>query len=153
MNYLSREGFYNSDTVQQKQELSGETNFLRAARNFNEEALTKIFDLYVAPLYNYALRLTGDELLADNIVGDAFSKFLDQLHAGKGPNNNLRSYLYQTTYHLIVDEVRFNKREAPLEIADCLFNIPSHKTTQILDQTDEKSLLDNVFEAIIEHLS
>jgi len=52
MNYLSREGFYNSDTVQQKQELSGETNFLRAARNFNEEALTKIFDLYVGGFVN-----------------------------------------------------------------------------------------------------
>src|SRR4026208_1578882 len=98
--------------------MEAEINLLEAARSMNPEALVAIFDLYSAPLYNYALRLCNDPLAADNVVGDVFAKFLDQLAAGKGPNTNLRSYLYQTTYHLIVDEARFSHREAPLEAVD-----------------------------------
>lgn len=91
---------------------------LEAARNMEEEALVTIFDLYSTPLYNYALRLCNDPVAADNIVGDVFAKFLDQLAVGKGPNSNLRSYLYQTTYHLIVDAARSSHRQAPLEAVD-----------------------------------
>ena len=87
-----------------------EITLLEAARSMNQEALVAIFDLYATPLYNYALRLCSDPVAADNVVGDVFAKFLDQLAAGKGPNTNLRSYLYQTTYHLIVDEARFSRR-------------------------------------------
>jgi RNA polymerase sigma-70 factor (ECF subfamily) len=98
--------------------MEAELTLLEAARSMNQEALVAIFDLYSAPLYNYALRLCNDPLAADNVVGDVFAKFLDQLAAGKGPNTNLRSYLYQATYHMIIDEARFSQREAPLEVAD-----------------------------------
>jgi len=98
--------------------MEADISLLEAARSMDQEALVAIFDLYSAPLYKYALRLCNDPLAADNVVGDVFAKFLDQLAAGKGPNSNLRSYLYQTTYHLIVDEARFSHREAPLEVID-----------------------------------
>ena len=88
---------------------------LNAARKMDEEALVKIFDLYASPLYNYAMRLCGDRLLADHIVGDVFAKLLEQLAAGKGPNSNLRSYLYETAYHLMVDEARSLHRRVSLD--------------------------------------
>lgn len=83
----------------------------------DKEALGKIFDLYSPLLYKYALRLCGDPVLADHIVGDVFAKLLDQLAAGKGPTSNLRSYLYETAYHRVIDEKRFSNRRAPLEEA------------------------------------
>lgn len=86
----------------------------------DEEAIVKAFDLYATPLYNYALRLGGDSLLADHIVGDVFAKLLEQLAAGKGPHSNLRAYLYETTYHLIVDEARSSNRRAPLDALSSL---------------------------------
>jgi len=98
--------------------MEADLTLLQAARTMNDEALGAIFDLYATPLYNYALRLCNDPVAADHVVGDVFAKFLDQLAAGKGPNANLRSYLYQTTYHLIVDAARFSHREAPLEVVE-----------------------------------
>ena len=92
-----------------------DTNLLNAARRMNGEALVKIFDLYSSALYQYALRLCGDSVLADHIVGDVFAKLLDQLAAGYGPRTNLRSYLYEITYHRMIDETRYSKRRAPLE--------------------------------------
>ena len=88
---------------------------LEGAKDMKEDALIAIFDLYSSSLYNYALRLCHDPFAADNIVGDVFVKFLDKLAVGQGPDTNLRSYLYQMTYHLIIDEVRFYHHEVPLE--------------------------------------
>jgi RNA polymerase sigma-70 factor (ECF subfamily) len=82
----------------------------------NKEALVKIFDLYSSALYQYALRLCEDPMLADHIVGDVFVKLIDQLSEGNGPRSNLRSYLYETTYHRMIDETRYAKRRAPLEV-------------------------------------
>ncbi|HET6821449.1 MAG TPA: sigma-70 family RNA polymerase sigma factor [Anaerolineales bacterium] len=92
-----------------------DVDLLNAARKMNGEALVKIFDRYSSALYQYALRLCVDPVLADHIVGDVFVKLLDQLAEGNGPKTNLRSYLYETTYHRLIDETRYSKRRAPLE--------------------------------------
>ncbi|HJS20863.1 MAG TPA: sigma-70 family RNA polymerase sigma factor [Anaerolineales bacterium] len=84
----------------------------------NKDALAKIFDLYAPALYNYALRFCNDTLTADQIVGDVFAKLLDHLSAGHGPGKNLRSYLFEATYHLLVDDARYSHRRAPLEVID-----------------------------------
>jgi RNA polymerase sigma-70 factor, ECF subfamily len=93
-----------------------DVSLLNAARRMDEEALVRIFDLYARPLYNYALRLCRDPLMADHIVGDVFSKLLEQLASGNGPTSNLRSYLYEIAYHRIVDEARYSRRWAPLDV-------------------------------------
>lgn len=86
---------------------------LAAAKKMNEEALVAIFDLYNRSLYNYAFRLCNDASLADQIVGDVFSKFIDQLLAGHGPTINLRSYLYEIAYHVFIEEKHFARHVTP----------------------------------------
>jgi RNA polymerase sigma-70 factor, ECF subfamily len=88
---------------------------LQAAKRMDKAAIVKIFELYASPLYNYALRLCGDPVRADHIVGDVFAKLLDRFASGNGPTSNLRSYLYEMAYHIIVDEARSLRRWAPLE--------------------------------------
>ena len=112
---------------------------LDAARAMNRDALVEIFDVYSSALYNYALRLGSDPLMADYVVGDVFVKLLDQLSAGHGPNTNLRSYLYEMAYHIIVDNARYSQREAPLEVVDSLrydgYSIPASLENRILFET------------------
>src|SRR5688572_10068756 len=95
-------------------------SLLNAARRMDKDAIVKIFDLYAATLYKYALRLCGDSVMADHIVGDVFAKLLEQFASGNGPNSNLRSYLYETAYHLIVDEARSSYRWVPLDVLTSL---------------------------------
>ena len=92
-------------------------SLLKAAQKLDEQALTAIFDQYAPAIYKYTLRLCHDPILADNIVGDVFAQLLEQFAAGKGPRTNLRSYLYQTAYHLVVDRSHDSKHTAPLEVA------------------------------------
>lgn len=121
--------------------LDGDFSLLDAAKSMDKEALVKIFDLYSSPLYNYALRLCNDPLAADQIVGDVFAKLLEQLSTGHGPSSNLRSYLYETTYHLIVDKARYSRREAPLEAVDF---VRSDRTSAAANLEDRL-----LFEAVI----
>jgi RNA polymerase sigma-70 factor, ECF subfamily len=93
---------------------------LEAARMMDKDALVKIFDLYSRALYKYASRLCSDPMLADQIVGDVFAKLLDQLSSGDGPTAHLRSYLYETTYHRIIDEARYARTRLPIEVTDWL---------------------------------
>lgn len=97
-----------------------DVTLLEAARQMDREALVEIFDMYSQSLYNYAFRLCNDSLIADYIVGDVFAKLLEHLSAGKGPNSNLRSYLYEIAYHLVVDEARYSNRAISYEMADVL---------------------------------
>ena len=90
---------------------------LKAAQKLDEDALTAIFDQFAPAIYKYTLRLCHDPIVADNIVGDVFAQLLEQFAAGKGPRTNLRSYLYQTAYHLVVDRSRDNQHNAPLDVA------------------------------------
>src|ERR1041385_4968344 len=100
--------------------MDADSILLNAARTMNEDALVQIFDLYSAPLYRYALHLCGDPVIADHVVGDMFAKLLDQFSSGKGPESNLRAYLYQMVYHLVVDEARYFSHRVPLEMASSI---------------------------------
>ena len=95
-----------------------DATLLEAAKQMDREALVQIFDTYSQAIYNYALRLCNDTLMADFIVGDVFAKLLEHLSAGRGPSSNLRSYLYEMTYHMVVDEARYSQRTAQIESID-----------------------------------
>lgn len=107
-----------------------DTGLILAAKKLDAEALRTIFDSYAPAIYNYSLRLCQDGMEADNIVGDVFALLLEQLAKGKGPDTNLRSYLYQTAYRLIIDHSRERKRFGALELLEQTSNEDSPVSIQ-----------------------
>ena len=79
---------------------------LQQAKALDQQALAEIYDTYNAGLYGYALRLLGDPSSAEDCVADTFSRFLKALHAGKGPNKQLKAYLYRIAHNWIADLYR-----------------------------------------------
>lgn len=100
--------------------MKDEIEILAAANSLDQDALAAIFDEYAPAIYKYLLRLGVNSQEADQIVGDVFARLLDKLVEGKGPRTNLRSYLFQVAYHLVVDHARERQRIAPLEVADTI---------------------------------
>ena len=47
-------------------------SLMEGAKTMDREALIAIFDRFAAPLYNFAMRLCGDPIKADQAVGDVF---------------------------------------------------------------------------------
>ncbi len=86
-----------------------EKALLKAIWKLEQDALATTFEQCAPMIYKYALRVCHSPLEADDVVGEVFSRLLDGLSQGKGPRENLRAYLYQTAYHIIVDNSRRHK--------------------------------------------
>jgi len=126
-------------------------SLLKAAQKLDEDALTAIFDQYAPAIYKYTLRLCHDPIQADNIVGDVFAQLLEQFAAGKGPRTNLRSYLYQTAYHLVVDRSRDNQHTAPLEVA--VDRLDRGQLTPTQTQIEERVMMEALISAMNSELT
>jgi RNA polymerase sigma-70 factor, ECF subfamily len=109
---------------------------LQEVTRMDAKALTEVFDLYAPAIYKYAFAHCRDAIIADEIVGDAFAKLLEQLCQGKGPNSNIRSYLFEIAHHLIVDEFRRNHRTASIDTVEF-----SLRAAHYTDMTAEDHML------------
>ncbi len=122
---------------------------LESARAMNRDTLVEIFDSYSPALYSYAFRLCNDTLMADYVVGDVFAKLLEQFSMGRGPTVNLRSYLYEMTYHVVIDQVRSAHHQVPLEMVDRLHH-DGHSASR---NFENHLLLDAIMSAIMNDLT
>ncbi len=93
--------------------LPTEKELLKAAQFFDQDTLAVIYDRFSPGLYRYAMRLLGDDCLAEDCVGETFQRFLKALRAGQGPRDHLQAYLYRIAHNLITDSYR---RQPPLPI-------------------------------------
>jgi RNA polymerase sigma-70 factor (ECF subfamily) len=98
--------------------MEADPTLLDDVKKMNADALARSFELFASALYNYALRFSRDSVIADNVVGDVFAKLLDHLSVGNGPKSNLRAYLFEIAYHILVDESRYSNRRAPIEAVE-----------------------------------
>lgn len=124
--------------------IKDESAVLTAAGSLDRDALTAIFEEYAPALYKYLLRLGLYTLEADQVVGDVFARLLEKLGEGKGPRTNLRSYLFQTAYHIVVDHARDRQRTASLDVVDTL----REEKQPVQAQTEEKMLLEQLAQAM-----
>jgi RNA polymerase sigma-70 factor, ECF subfamily len=92
-----------------------EKDLLKAIAQLDQRALSDVFEHYAPLLFKYVFHLCRDPQESDDVVGETFSRLLDQLAEGKGPRENLRSYLYQTAYHIVVDRSRDNRHFSSFE--------------------------------------
>src|SRR5512138_116603 len=117
--------------------MSQETGLLDAARRGESEAMGQIFDIYAPTLFRYAMRLCHDPAEADRIVGDVFAQLLEQLSSGRGPKTNLRSYLYQIAYHVLVDHVRDASHVSSVDEAP---NLPDGMISVVAQVEEQESV-------------
>ena len=127
--------------------LDEDLQLLDAARKLDQDALATIFDRYSPVIFKYALRLCQDTHQADDIVGDVFSRFAENLQSGKGPSDNLRSYLYQMAYHLVIDHQRKNKRLVSIDQTIPDWNLSLAATVE------NKVLLDMLYTSLYQSLT
>ena len=90
---------------------------LKAARNLDKNALATIFDMYSPSLYKFISRLLHDPVQSDQIVAAVFEQLVAEIGAGRGPRTNIRSYLYQLAYRLVLERFRDIHPHSQLEVS------------------------------------
>ena len=121
---------------------------IKSIKDLKPDILGAVFDYYAPSIYKYAFRLCRDSVEADLIVGDVFSTLLEQLAVGKGPETNLRAYLYQIAYHMVVDHSRERQRIAPIDE-----NAPERNASSVVSQAENQILLNALAFAIKNELT
>lgn len=90
-------------------------DLLERARQFDMDALAAIYDQYSPGIHRYALRLLGDDQLAEDCTSETFHRFLLALRSRRGPERHLQAYLYRIAHNWITDHYRRGCRdEQPL---------------------------------------
>lgn len=95
--------------------VSDEQSLLQRASRLETQALAEIYDTYSAGIYRYAMRLLGDEALAEDCVAETFARFLKALQERRGPQENLQAFLYRIAHNLIVDSYRRQENTSALD--------------------------------------
>ena len=90
-----------------------EKQLLKRARAFDRKVLAEIYDRYSPGLYRYAVRQLSDDIQAEECVAETFSRFLQILQGGGGPQEHLQAYLYRIARNWITDQFR---RQPPLPL-------------------------------------
>jgi RNA polymerase sigma factor (sigma-70 family) len=101
------------------------------------ETIEELFAALESPLLNYALRLTGDRNVAEDLVQDAFMKLHNQFAEVREP----RRWLYRTVHNLALNHRRDTAKIIPLTpaAADSSHESPASYAN---DATDESPLPD-----------
>jgi RNA polymerase sigma-70 factor, ECF subfamily len=116
---------------------------LEKARCFDLDALGEIYDLYSPGIYRYAMRLLGDECQAEECVSDTFSRFLQVLKNGGGPQDHLQAYLYRVAHNWITDLYR-RSPPPPLPLVEdvrCPQEGPDQAAVDRIEQEQVRSAL------------
>ena len=121
---------------EQRQDFDNEKKLIRSLKKMDEAAITWVWQSYYPALLRYCTRMINDVNLADEIVSITFERFLKTIHKGKGPNKNVRSYLYRMAYNAIVDEHRALTRFAVLEEENHISNDSPKDAFDLANQTE-----------------
>lgn len=93
-----------------------ERSLLNKAKSFDESALGEIYDRHHEALYRYAMRLLGDQQIAEDCIAETFLRFINSLSKGHVPQVNLRAYLYRIAHNWITDHYRRKKHDEEREL-------------------------------------
>ena len=86
--------------------VSSEKEQLARARDLDLDALGEIYDTYSPEIFKHAMKVMGDENLAEDCVSETFTRLLLSFSKGKGPREFLRAYLYKIAHNWITDYFR-----------------------------------------------
>lgn len=91
-------------------DFSDEKELISRLKKMDQEAISWVWYTYYERLLHYALGMTQNINMAEEMVSLVFERFLEILHRGKGPKKNVKSYLYRMTYNMVIDNSRAQKQ-------------------------------------------
>lgn len=83
---------------------------IEGLQQMDQMIITEVYDLFALPIQKYLMKMCRDMTLAEEIVSDTFVKLLEELSAQRGPQKNVRAYLFTTAYNNLIFRKRITKR-------------------------------------------
>jgi RNA polymerase sigma-70 factor (ECF subfamily) len=101
-----------------------EEELLTAAVEYNEAALSALYDRYEVKIYSYIYRRTGQQSLAEDLTAQVFLKMLEAIQNRKAWHSSFSGWLYRIAHNLVIDYYRRRDRQQHVSLEDAPF-LPS----------------------------
>lgn len=99
------------------------------------EDYNRSVDLYSDGIYRFILKNLRDVEYARDIVQDTFERLWKNLTSVN--SQKVKSYLFTTAYHIMIDHIRKNKR------IDCVEELPNNRISETGHYSDLQEILHN----------
>lgn len=83
-----------------------ELSELAGLRDLDPEVISAIHHRYYPDVYRFARYRIGDDILAEDISSEVFTRLLEAIHNNRGPKSNIKGWLIGTTSNLVNDHFR-----------------------------------------------
>lgn len=105
----------------------------------------EVFKEYYNPLCNFAISITSDRKMAQDVVQDVFTKLWDKRNE-LVINSNEKSYLFQAVKNRSFELLRKRKNEAKINVSD--FEESYNQEKELEDQANKFMLKEFLFNSI-----
>ncbi|HEY3312955.1 MAG TPA: sigma-70 family RNA polymerase sigma factor [Anaerolineales bacterium] len=95
-----------------------ESDQLDDLKRLDPQAISATYDRYFPEVYRFVCFRLNDENLAEDIASDVFVRLLEAARAGRGPQTNLRAWLFSTASHIVIDHLRKTYRRPEDELPE-----------------------------------
>ena len=121
-----------------------ERDLLQRVQALDESAVGVVFDMYYDGLYRYIYHHVGHAETAEDLAAEVFSRLVQQIGRGQGPDRHLRAWLYQVAHNLIVDDSRreIHRQHDPLDeqLHAASQNVPAEAQRRLMQQETHAAL-------------
>lgn len=98
-----------------------EEALLDRAVNFDEAALSELYDRYETKIYSYIYRRTSDQVLSEDLTAQVFLKMLEAIQSERAWHSSFSGWLYRIAHNLVIDHYRARDRQKQVSIDDVPF--------------------------------
>lgn len=95
-----------------------EEELLARAANFDEAALSELYDRYETKIYSYIYRRTSDQVLSEDLTAQVFLKMLEAIQSDRAWHSSFSGWLYRIAHNLVIDHYRARDRQKSVSIDD-----------------------------------
>ena len=113
-------------------------------QKLNAQAIGAVYDQYFSEVYRFVLYRVGDQTLAEDISSDVFIRLLEAIHAGRGPDSNIKGWLIGTASHVIADHMRKRYRRPENELHESIPDLKPGPVSEV-DAREEQRLLKDAY--------
>lgn len=104
---------------------------LDGLKNLNSQAIGAVYDRYFPDIYRYVYYRLHDEQVAEDITSDVFVRLLEAVQKRRGPQSNLKGWLFGTASNVVADYLRRAYRRPTEELTDTMPDLASSLTDEI----------------------
>ena len=87
-----------------------EQQVMDGLRSLDSQVISAIYDNYFNEVFRYVRYRISDEYAAEDITSEVFVRLLQAAQNKRGPQSNLKAWLFATAAHIVTDHIRHTYR-------------------------------------------